>query len=96
MKICKRTSTIEKIDRDLLMYFSVQDPSDGPPLLSSGSTEFKNKQKQVILHATGFRLWSSLPKVALFAKHLCGLTDRLDERLENKSESTWRQTEYYG
>lgn len=52
--ISKIISAIEKVDRDLFMFFPVQAASDGPLLLPSQSTEFQNQQKGAILHATGF------------------------------------------
>lgn len=65
IKISKIISTIENVDRDLLVFFPAQAPSDGPHLSPSQSREFQNKQKAVILHATGFMT------VALWEKMLC-------------------------
>lgn len=50
----------------------------------------------VILHGKGFMTAEFFSQKTLFAKYLCGFTDSLDKRLENKFESSWRQTEYYG
>lgn len=50
----------------------------------------------MILHGKGFMTAEFFAKKTLFAKYLYEFTDSLDKCLENKFESSWRQTEYYG
>lgn len=97
IKICKIMSTIERVDRHLFMYFFQYKIHQMVPLYYHlGVENFKTNKKKWFFMQQVLWPWSSLPKDALFAKHLYGLADRLNDHLENKSESSWRQTEYYG